>query len=729
MPPQDDSQPSLPVHDAPATARHNHAAAVEDKTPADGRTVFHVPELCCGEEVRQIEAQLGHLPDVSDLQFDLVGRRLVVRGATSPEHVKRSLGEIGMSARPQGERELPAGFWNQHGKLATTVISGVLLVAGIIAGWLGLAPALHIGLLIASAVAAGWFVAPRAWSALRRARPDMHLLMTIAALGAAGIGQWAEGASVLFLFSVAQLLESWSMERSRRAIGALMELSPEEATVKRDGTEVVVSPSEVTAGEEIVIRPGQKVPLDGEVVSGRSAVNQSPITGESIAVDKEVGDDVFAGSINENGVLSVRVTKPAGDTTLARIIRAVEEAQASRGPTESFIDRFAQVYTPVVIVGAVLVFLLPPLIGLGAWSVWFYRGLALLVIACPCALVISTPVSVVSGLAGAARGGVLMKGGLHLENIGSVTTVVFDKTGTLTRGQPEVTDVISLSDLDESSALRLAAALEHGSEHSLGRAVVAESRRRGIDPPETHDFTALPGRGVRGTVEKRAIRVGNERYCREEGVWNEQVEAALRRLESTGKVAVVLFDEQQPLAVIAMADQVREDAESTLTALREMGIHRVMLTGDNRQTAGAVADELGIEEFYAERLPEEKVQIVQQLASQGAVVAFVGDGVNDAPALAAATVGIAMGAAGTDVALETADVALMADDLSHIEFAIALSRKTQRIVKQNVVFSIAIKIVVAVLAVIGWATLWMAVVADMGSSLAVTANGLRARWR
>lgn len=691
--------------------------------------VFQVPELCCGEEVRQIEGQLRHRPEVSDLQFDLIGRRLVVHGTVSAESVERSLSEIGMTARAEGKPQPPASFWQRHGRAVMTVASGVLLAAGIAASWFGLPSAVPIALLVASAVTAGWFVAPRAWHALRRARPDMHLLMILAALGAMGIGQWTEGAAVLFLFAVAQLVESWSMERSRRAIGALMELSPEEATVRRGGSEVVVSPAEVAPGEEIVIRPGQKVPLDGEVVAGRSAVNQSPITGESIAMEKELGDEVFAGSINENGVLEVRVTRAAGDTTLARIIRAVEEAQASRGPTESFIDRFSQVYTPVVIAGAALVFLLPPLLAGGLWSVWFYRALALLVIACPCALVISTPVSIVSGLAGAARAGVLIKGGLHLENVGGVTTVVFDKTGTLTRGQPEVTDVISLSELDERSVLRLAAALEHGSEHSLGRAVVAESRRRGIESGEVGDFTALPGRGVRGTVERRSLRAGNERFCREEGAWTAEVEATLRRLEAAGKVAVVLFDERQPLGVIALADQVREDAKSTLAALRVMGIHHVMLTGDNRQTAGAVAGELGIDDFYAERLPEEKVQIVQGLAERGEVVAFVGDGVNDAPALAAATVGIAMGAAGTDVALETADVALMADDLSRIEFAIALSRKTRRIVKQNVAFSIAIKLVVAVLAILGWATLWMAVVADMGSSLAVTANGLRARWR
>lgn len=700
------------------------------QTPRDRNvpaTTFDVQGLCCAEEVRQIEDKLGGTPGIERLRFDLVRRRLMVDGTVRPSVVKRALAELGMTAHAEGEERSLPSFWEQHGRTVTTVTSGVLLAVGLAVHFLAAVPWLTVPVLAASGIVAAWFIAPRAWRALRSGSLDMHVLMVAAAIGAAGIGEWAEGAAVLFLFSVAQLLETWSMERSRRAIAALMELTPTEAVVRRHGGEVRVPPEEVAMGEVIVVRPGQKVPLDGAVLSGRSVLDQSPITGESMPVEKEQGDEVFAGSINQHGAIDVRVTRHADDTTLARIIHAVEEAQASRAPTQSFIERFARVYTPAVIGGAVLVFLLPPLLGLGPWSVWFYRALAMLVIACPCALVISTPVSIVSGLAGAAHGGVLVKGGLHLEQLGQVTTVAFDKTGTLTQGNPAVTDVESIDQGSREMVLRLAASLEQGSEHALARAILAKAREEQLALSPVDEFLTMPGRGVRGVVEGRTLALGNERLCREEGMWTPRVEERLRLLEQAGKSAVVLLDDEAPLGVLGIADQVRPTAAPSLAALRSLGLHLVMLTGDNRETARAVARQLGIEDYRAELLPEEKVRIVQEQIDRGELVAFVGDGVNDAPALATATTGVAMGAAGTDVALETADVALMADDLSKIEFAIRMSRKTRAVIKQNVVFSIAVKVVVAALALGGWATLWMAVVADMGSSLAVTVNGLRCR--
>ncbi len=555
----------------------------------------------------------------------------------------------------------------------------------------------------------------------------MNFLMTVAAIGAAAIGEWGEGASAMFLFAVAQLLESYSMDRACNAIKALMDLSPTEATVRRNGREETVPVAEVAVGETIVIRPGQKIPLDGEVIAGRSAVNQAPITGESIPVDKEPGAEVFAGSINEQGALDVRVTKLVEDTTLARIIHAVEEAQATRAPSQSFVDRFSRIYTPAVVLLAVLIFIFPPLLGLGAWGEWFYRALAMLVIACPCALVISTPVSIVSGLAGAAKGGVLIKGGAHLENDGGITAVAFDKTGTLTEGRPSVTDVLSLNGLDEAGVLRLAAAIEQGSEHPLARAILAEADRRRIESPISTDFEALIGRGVRATVEGRTLFLGNERLCHERGVCTPQSEQALLQFEREGKTAVLLSDEKEPVGVIAIADKVRPEARTSIAALRKSGVRRIlMLTGDNTGTARAVAEQLGIDEFHAELLPDDKVRIVRELEASGERVAFVGDGVNDAPALATATVGLAMGAAGSDVALETADIALMGDDLSRLPFAIRLSHRTLGIIKQNIWFSIAIKGVFLVLALVGWATLWMAVASDMGASLLVIGNGLRA---
>lgn len=691
------------------------------------RAAFAVEGMDCADEVRQLEGALGRLPGVTNLSFDLVRRRMVVEGSLTAADIQRAVKATGMTARPEGEEQRPLSFWERRGRLVVTVVSGALLVAGVGLDWLGVGGRATVPLLAASTVIGGWFIAPRGLRAARSGTLDMNFLMTIAAVGAAAIGEWGEGASAMFLFAVAQLLESYSMDRARNAIKALVDLSPTEASVKRDGREQVVSVAEVEVGETIVVRPGQRIPLDGEVTGGRSAVNQAPITGESVPVDKEPGAEVFAGSINEQGVLDVRVTKHVEDTTLARIIHSVEEAQASRAPSQSFVDRFSRVYTPSVVALAVLVFLVPPLVGLGGWDVWFYRALAMLVIACPCALVISTPVSLVSGLAAAARGGVLIKGGLHLENAGRVTAVAFDKTGTLTVGRPSVTDVVPLDGSSREEVLRLAAALEHGSEHPLARAILERARDEGVSIPPSEYFEALVGRGVRARVEGRTVYAGNERLARERGVWSYEAELTMRLLEDEGKTAVVLATDSGPVGVVGVADSPRPEASAAIAALRAAGVrHILILTGDNDGTARAVAREIGVEDVRAELLPDDKVRIVRELEASGERVAFVGDGVNDAPALAAATVGLAMGAAGTDVALETADVALMGDDLARLPFAVRLSRMTLGIIKQNIWFSIAIKGVFLVLALAGWATLWMAVASDMGASLAVVANGLRA---
>lgn len=702
--------------------------STESPKVRDGaRATFIVDGMDCADEIRQIEDKLGHVPGVDRLQFDLMRRRLLVDGSIAEGEVRRAIQALGMSARLGGGTTPPPTFWSRHGRLVTAVMSGVTLAA---AGSLilrGVGDRITVPLLAISAVAGGWFIVPRGLRAARSGVLDMNFLMSIAAIGAAAIGKWGEGASAMFLFSLAQMLEVYSMDRARNAIKALMNLSPPEATVRREGREETVPVDQVLLGEMIVVRPGQRLPLDGAVVSGRSAVNQAPITGESIPVDKEPGSEVFAGSINAQGLLEVRVTKLVADTTLARIIHAVEEAQATRAPSQSFVDRFARIYTPTVVALAVLVFVGPPLAGLGAWNTWFYRALTMLVIACPCALVISTPVSIVSGLAAAARSGVLIKGGIHLENAGKVTTVAFDKTGTLTIGRPVVADVIPLGLQDANAVLILASALEQGSEHPLAQAIVRETEQRGLTIPSVADFEALPGRGIRGRVNGQMLHLGNERLSHEVGACTSESEAGLRAAELLGQTAVLLFSDSKPLGIVALADEIRPEAAAALRSLRWAGVRRiVMLTGDNVETAEAVSQRLGIDDLLAELMPEEKVDIVRQLEASGQRVAFVGDGVNDAPALAAATVGIAMGAAGTDVALETADIALMSDDLSHLPFAIAISRKTSAIIKQNIVFSISIKAVFIVLALIGWATLWMAVAADMGASLAVIMNGLRA---
>lgn len=680
------------------------------------------------------------LDGVESAQIDVVRGTVRVHYAGSAltrEHIAGAIRRIGYTVeddRPHHVIEQPEGAgatsprpWVRHGRLLLVAASGILLALGTSLTWLGSPKWITVPLLALSIMTGGWFAFPRALRSATHRSLDMHFLMSVAAIGAAVIGQWGEGASAMFLFAVAQLLEARAMDRARHAIRALMELSPAEATVRRDGREYIVPVAEVIPGETIVLKPGQRVPLDGVVTGGHSAVDQAPITGESIPVDKNAGADVFAGSINGQGALEVRVTKLAQDTTLARIIQAVEPAQAARAPTQSFVDRFARVYTPAVVGLALLTALLPPLFG-ADWGTWIYRSLAMLVIACPCALVISTPVTIVSALTGAARRGVLIKGGVHLEHAGDITTVVFDKTGTLTTGRPVVTDIVPLDGRDATDVVRLAAAVEQRSEHPLARAVLAAAHERGVTLPAVCDFKALAGRGARATVEGQPLILGNQRLCRELRRCTPACEAEFARLEAEGKTAFLLADTRGAVGVIAMADRVRPEARSSIWALRRAGIRRIiMLTGDNEGTARAVAQELGLDAYRAGLLPAEKAEVVRALVAAGERVAVVGDGVNDAPALAMATVGVAMGAAGSDVALETADIALMGDDLSHLPSVVHRSRTTLAIIKQNITFAIAVKAVFLLLAAAGWATLWMAVAADMGASLAVVGNGVRAR--
>ncbi len=692
---------------------------------------LRVGGMDCASCAAAIEGALERLEGVENVHVDVVGGRVRVGYVVG----KVARGDLASAIRRVGYRvddeddgaATPISFWERRGRVVLTVAAGVALGLALLLDRLDTPPSLALFLLALSSVAGGWYVVPRGLRAARHRALDMNFLMSVAAAGAWIIGEQGEAAATLFLFSIAELLEAYSMDRARNAIKALMEITPAEATVLRSGRELRVPVAEITVGETVVIRPGEKIPVDGEVSDGRSSVNQAPITGESMPVDKEPGAEVFAGTLNGQGALHVRSTKPASDTTLARIIHAVEEAQASRAPSQTFVDRFARIYTPAVVVVAVLIAVVPPLAGFGAWGMWVYRALAMLVVACPCALVISTPVSIVSGLAAAARGGVLIKGGAHLEHAGTVTTVAFDKTGTLTEGRPAVTDIVALDGRAEPEMLRLALGVERHSEHPLARAVLEYGARRGVAPPDSADFEALVGRGARARVGGEIVYLGNERLAEELKVKTPEVERALERFEREGKTAVLVATEREPLGVIAIADQIRSEARAALEALHAVGVRRtIMLTGDNEGTARAVAERLGVDEFRAELLPDDKVRIVREMEATGERVAFVGDGVNDAPALAAATVGIAMGAAGTDVALETADIALMGDDLSKLSFAIRLSRRTLGIIKQNIAVSIAIKGVFLVLAVAGWATIWMAVAADMGASLLVVANGLRA---
>jgi Cd2+/Zn2+-exporting ATPase len=678
----------------------------------------------CASCAVAIERAVTGLAGVQDVRVDVMrGTVRVAREARyGDQDLTRAIRAAGYTVRDRQADVLP----RQTGRLLAAATAGLFLGAGLVLDWTGAAIS-PVPFLVVAVVAGGWYVVPRGLAALRHGGLDINFLMTIAAVGAAIIGQWGEAGAAMFLFSVAQLLEGFAMGRARRAIAALMKLSPREATVRRPGGDQVVPVGEVGVGELILVRPGERVPLDGLVARGSSALDQAPITGESMPVEKEPGSEVYAGSINGHGALEVRVTSLADDTTLARILHAVEEAQASRAPSQSFVDRFARIYTPAVVVLAALLAVLPPLLAQADWSTWLYRALALLVIACPCALVISTPVTIVSGLTGAARHGVLIKGGAQLEAAAGISTVAFDKTGTLTEGLPGVTDVVPLRGHTADQVLALAAAVERESEHPVARAIVRAAEQRRLRLPDVEGFSALPGRGARATVAGQPYYLGNLRICAELNTCSPEVHALMERLEAGGRTAILVTTPEEAVGVLAIADRVRPEAAAAITALRRAGIDRVlMLTGDNETVARAVASGLDLDEIRSALLPDQKRDAVAALRGEGRKVAVVGDGINDAPALAAADLGIAMGAAGTHVALETADVVLMGDDLSQVTGTIERARLTVRIIRQNIAFSLAIKAVFLVLAIAGQATLWMAVAADTGASLAVIANGLRA---
>lgn len=612
-------------------------------------------------------------------------------------------------------------------------ISGVLVGTGLLLRWLQVGPAaLSLGIFVAAIIVGGWMLLPGAWAAVRQLRPNISSLMVIAVVGASVVGEWAEAATVVFLFGIAEWLEGWADRRARRATEALLELAPKIALVKRDGAFLEVPVDQVAVGEIIATKSGMSIPLDGVVIVGESAVNQAPITGESVPVDKKPGDTVFAGTINGEGSLEVRVTKAAGDTTLARIIRLVAEAQEQKAPTQRFVDVFARYYTPAVTVVALLIFLVPPLFMGGEWSVWLYRACVLLIIACPCALVISTPVSIVAGLTALARRGVLVKGGAHLETIGRLKALAVDKTGTITEGKPKVQGVELINARSEADVLRIAAAIDDHSAHPLAKAVVAYAKERSIPFTRAESYQNRSGRGAEGMVEGHPHFVGNHRFAHELGVCNEAIERRLADIEGKGQSVVVVGHRPhdgckgEVLGIIAIGDTLRPDAKTAIAELHAAGITQiVMLSGDNQRAADFIARQVGIDEARGDLLPDDKVAAVKALREKHGVVAMVGDGVNDAPAMATANIGIAMGAAATDAAIETADIALMQDDLVKIAETVRLGRRTMGIIRFNITFALGLKAVFLALTLLGHASLWLAIMADTGATLLVVANALR----
>ncbi|MGF6540434.1 heavy metal translocating P-type ATPase [Paraburkholderia youngii] len=701
----------------------------------DLRTAIRILQMDCPTEEALIRKKLARMPDVRSMDFNLMQRVLtVVHASDALEPVLAALRSLDFT--PELASDASAGNASAASIAASgavqkpwwpLILSGVIAATSEAASWLGAPVWVVAGLAVVAIASCGLTTYRKGWVALRNGNMNINALMSIAVTGAALLGQWPEAAMVMVLFTIAELIEARSLDRARDAIEGLMRLTPAEASVQQpDGAWQLVRVDSIAPGALVRVKPGERIALDGEIVAGRSSVDQAPITGESLPVDKAVGDAVFAGTINQAGSFDYRVTAGAGNTTLARIIHAVEEAQGTKAPTQRFVDEFARVYTPIVFAIALAVALIPPIVFGGAWHAWVYKALVLLVIACPCALVISTPVTIVSGLAAAARKGILIKGGIYLEQGRKLSRLALDKTGTITYGKPVQTEFEVVGDAGETLRYRtLAASLAGRSDHPVSMAIAAAANDDGVEHLHVDAFEAIAGRGVRGDIGGIAYWLGNHCLIEELGRCSPQLEARLDAFEEQGKTVVMLADAQRVLALFAVADTVKETSRAAVSELRRLGVSTAMLTGDNRHTAEAIAPQVGVDEARGDQLPEDKLDTVAQWSADGATVGMVGDGINDAPALARADIGFAMGAMGTDTAIETADVALMDDDLRKIPAFIRLSKATYAVLVQNISLALGIKSVFLVLTLLGFGTMWMAVFADVGASLLVVGNGLR----
>ena len=690
-----------------------------------------VEGMDCSDCAKVIEHGVGRMDGVLAVNVNYAAQKMRVefdaqkidRGA-----IEKRVRSFGYTIPVEGLQS----WYKENRELLFSLISGLLLLAG----WLGETlfgfPApVSLGFYIAAYIFGGWDISQHAWHALRERHFDTDLLMVMAALGAALLREWAEGALLLFLFSLGHALEERALDRARAAIRALADLAPKTALVKRDGKEIELPVEQLQLDDAVIVRPGVRMPVDGAILSGQSGVDQSPVTGESVPVDKSVGDKVFAGSVNGEGALEVRVTRLAKDSTLARVMKMVEEAQTQKSPTQQTVEKFERVFVPGVLITTALMIIVPPLFGV-PFQVSFLRAMTLLVAASPCALALGTPASILAGVAQAARNGVLVKGGAHLENLGRLDAIAFDKTGTITHGRPEVTDVVKMPNLDdqipnEDTILAWAAAVESRSGHPLAQAVVRAAQAKGLALLAVGDVESLTGRGLHSSLDGKTLLIGNFQLMDESGI---AVPAEAKRqaeeLQADGKTIMAVALDGQLIGVIGLADTLRPDAAPAMAALKRLGVQRtIMLTGDNVRVAAAIARQVGLTDFRADLMPEDKVIAIRQLGTEFGEVAMVGDGVNDAPALANATVGIAMGGAGTDVALETADVALMGDDLSKLPFAVGLGRATRAIIRQNLAISLGVIALLIVASLAGWAGIGVAIIFHEGSTIVVVLNALR----
>ncbi|MGU4058679.1 heavy metal translocating P-type ATPase [Listeria monocytogenes] len=691
---------------------------------------YRIEGLSCTNCAGKFEKNVKQLPGVTSATVNFGASRISVEGQTTIEELEEAGAFENLIIRDDQENDEQVRSKESFIKrnIALIISLGFILVAVISQLSLGEDHLLTKALYILAIIIGGFDLFKEGFSDLIKLDFSMESLMTIAIIGAAFIGEWAEGSIVVILFAISEALERFSMDKARQSIRSLMDIAPKEALIRRNNVEQLVSVDKIDIDDIMIIKPGQKIAMDGLVINGHSSVNQAAITGESVPVEKQLDDEVFAGTLNEEGVLEVKVTKKVTDTTIAKIIHLVEEAQGERAPAQAFVDKFAKYYTPFIIIMALLIVVVPPLFFGGDWNKWLYQGLSILVVGCPCSLVISTPVSIVSAIGNAAKNGVLVKGGVYLEEIGHLRAIAFDKTGTLTKGKPVVTDFIATSSETDINYLSIISSLESLSQHPLASAILNEADKTNVDYKsiQIEDFQSITGKGLTGIHQNIRYYIGSPKLFSASVIEETAVKVQYRQFQEQGKTAMYFGTDEQILGVIAVADEVRDSSAAVISELHKLSIeHTIMLTGDNTKTAESIGKQLGVTEIKGDLMPQEKLDSIKALRTTYNKVAMVGDGINDAPALAASTVGIAMGGAGTDTALETADVALMGDDLQKLPFIVRLSRQTLKVIKQNITFSLGIKLLALLLVIPGWLTLWIAIVSDMGATLLVTLNGLR----
>ncbi|REC32664.1 heavy metal translocating P-type ATPase [Enterococcus pseudoavium] len=697
---------------------------------SEKKQVYRVEGLSCTNCAAKFEKNVSQIPKVTDAKVNFGAGKISIEGEATIAEIEAAGAFENLKVQSEHDTEprieTKEPFVKRNWNLLVSLFLIILALGSQVVN--GEDALLTEGLFILAIIIGGFSLFKEGFSDLLKLNFSMESLMTIAIIGAAIIGEWTEGSIVVILFAISEALERFSMDKARQSIRSLMDIAPKEALIRRNNVEQMINVSKIEVGDIMIITPGQKIAMDGQVIKGHSSVNQAAITGESVPIEKNINDDIFAGTINEEGALEVKVTKHVNDTTIAKIIHLVEEAQGERAPAQAFVDKFAKYYTPTIMVIAALIVIVPPLFFNGDWNTWLYQGLSLLVVGCPCSLVISTPVSIVSAIGNSAKNGVLVKGGIYLEEIGGLKAIAFDKTGTLTKGTPTVTDFTTVDSKDEEKYFSIITALESYSQHPLASAILKEADNRAISYKSVvvDEFTSITGKGIQGNIEGITYLVGSPKLFESILTDNSKIIENYQRLQQQGKTAMLLGTDKQILAVIAVADELRESSKAVIEKLHDLGIeHTIMLTGDNATTAQSIGKQTGVTEIKGDLMPQDKLDYIKSLKETYGKVAMVGDGINDAPALAASTVGIAMGGAGTDTALETADVALMGDDLQKLPFIVKLSRQTLRIIKQNITFSLGIKLLALLLVVPGWLTLWIAILADMGATILVTLNGLR----